>query len=333
MKRRRSRRGRAASRSGFILLPVALALGLIASIAYLSNRDSGTNVAMVSSRNDVEKARYAAEGGLHRANYGVRQLDCARDLNSTFTGEIGGASYTAGATEAVPASAPRILSLSATGSYNGTTVTLKRDKVVSYRRDVVNLTVQQGANDVTDTYIEDERPPGTSHATADTLPLRTHSNHVYQVLIRFNLPLIHPASRLVDRYKADGSRSPGAEMSLRQSNNASGSNDVTVVATHLPRAAWTDKATWSNTGEGSNAWPAQKYDPVPVATRTTSDEIGWKDWDITNAASAWVADPNSNRGLWLIASGSTKQANYVSSEGAVAADRPKLVLNFLQPCP
>ena len=87
--------------AGFILLPVVLALSLIASVAYLANRDSAVGVAMVAGGTDRLRARYAAEAGLQHANHAAQQLDCALSLNSAVEAEIGGAPYTASSTEVV----------------------------------------------------------------------------------------------------------------------------------------------------------------------------------------------------------------------------------------
>ena len=90
--------------AGFTLIPVMLAMSLIAAIAFLLNRDNGMNINLVAGQMDAYGARYAAEAGLQAVNATVQSKDCgggfpvggAPIMNSNF----GGASYSAYATSA-----------------------------------------------------------------------------------------------------------------------------------------------------------------------------------------------------------------------------------------
>ena len=63
----------AVRQAGFTLLPVVLAMSLIAAIAFLLNRDNGVNADMIADQSDGDRARYAAEAGLQAANYQVQK--------------------------------------------------------------------------------------------------------------------------------------------------------------------------------------------------------------------------------------------------------------------
>lgn len=106
--------------TGFILLPVILAMTLIAAIAFSLNRDNGINAEMVSTQMDIDRARYAAEAGLHAVNAVMPSQNCAGLSSPVTNSSFGGAEYLATAT---PTDKHHV-TLDSTGSYNGTSVAL-----------------------------------------------------------------------------------------------------------------------------------------------------------------------------------------------------------------
>ena len=116
--------------TGFTLLPVILAMSLIAAIAFLLNRDNGVNARMIASRSDLDRARYAAEAGLQAVNFVIQGMGCTGTnypTSSPVTNiNFGGATYSAYASKnqllgGTPA--PPISFITSTGSYNGASVT------------------------------------------------------------------------------------------------------------------------------------------------------------------------------------------------------------------
>jgi len=118
--------------TGFTLLPVILAMSLIAAIAFLLNRDNGVNARMIANRSDLDRARYAAEAGLQAVNFVIQGAGCAGSYpisSASLTNiNFGGAAYSAYAnTNKLPGgNPPPPISLSSTGSYNGASVTFAR---------------------------------------------------------------------------------------------------------------------------------------------------------------------------------------------------------------
>ena len=208
---------------GFILLPVTLALGLIASIAYRSNRDSGSNVAMVSGLADAEKARYAAEAGLEHASYRLQRGGCLPLQDFNVGGNFGGATYTAHASTLLGSPAQ----LQSTGTYNGASATLERKNVVVYQTAVQSQTIQPGPGDVQsrDTYLS-KQSERQNYGSATRLQVRMHSNHLSETLIRFGIGLA-AKTRLVDTY-AGGNLVPGAQLSVYQAANANSNSGSTA---------------------------------------------------------------------------------------------------------
>lgn len=325
--------------AGFLLLPVVLTLGLLATLALATNRDSGHNIAMLSARAEQDRARYAAEAGLQHANQRLQQIGCAGPyplagptavVNSTF----GDASYTAHADRS--SGSPVVLT--ATGTHGGATVTLTRSNVHVYQGTLQSFTVQPDSASAKDTYVSPSAP--SANYGGDTT-LRLGSS-AHQPLLQFALAALPPGSRPVALWNAlTSSFQPGAQMSLYQTQLtlAGGS-----VAAHLITRGWTagtglggsgGGASW-NTSDGATAWPAagNGYAAAPLTSMGSPSTVGWQNWDLTDAANAWLDGIVANHGVWLVASPSMGWSlRYVSAdEPKDLTRRPKLTLNYLLPC-
>ncbi|MBL3618560.1 MAG: DNRLRE domain-containing protein [gamma proteobacterium endosymbiont of Lamellibrachia anaximandri] len=67
---------RMAQQSGYILLPVMLAITLVAAIAFSMNYESASETNAVSSELEADQARYLAEAGLNHARWQLEQAGC-----------------------------------------------------------------------------------------------------------------------------------------------------------------------------------------------------------------------------------------------------------------
>ncbi|RDH85507.1 MAG: hypothetical protein DIZ78_11250 [endosymbiont of Escarpia spicata] len=67
---------RMARQSGYILLPVMLAITLVAAIAFTMNYESATETNVVGSELESDQARYLAEAGLNHARWQLEQAGC-----------------------------------------------------------------------------------------------------------------------------------------------------------------------------------------------------------------------------------------------------------------
>lgn len=323
---------------GFTLLPVMLAMSVIAAIAFLLNRDNGLNARMITQQADLERARYAAEAGLQAANFVVQGAGCGgiypTSGSPVANSNFGGASYSA--YSSVATGSP--VTLSSTGSYNGASVTLTRANVYVYkpRKTVV---VQMGASSGQDTHLNMDFPD-RNYGAEQIIRLYTGK---YQPLLKFDLGDLPAGTRVVPWFDtAANALKPGATLSLYQSQG--GASSPASVNVHLIARSWVEGtqfgdspasgATW-NTHDGVNLWPSAGlgYASVPVATNAHSTALGWKDWDVTDAVAGWLSGVYPNQGFWLVDSGgSIGDTYYVSSEGPDPTRHPKLTLNYLQPC-
>ena len=86
---------------GFILLPVALALAVVAVLVYALNRHSSVAVDVSVQSRDETRARYVAEAGLAHARWLTQNEACAGDLTLPATA-LGADSYTATVTAPGP---------------------------------------------------------------------------------------------------------------------------------------------------------------------------------------------------------------------------------------
>lgn len=323
---------------GFTLLPVVLAMSIVAAVAFLLNRDNGLNARMITQQADVERARYAAEAGLQHANYVVQTAGCFGTFpissSPVTNSDFGGASYTAYSTQA--SGSP--LTLVSTGTYNGATVSLTRNNVYAFLPRMTMVVQPDGTAGI-DTSLNADAPD--RNYGADPV-LRLWTNR-YEPLIKLNLASLPAGSRLVPYYDAaSGTLKAGATLSLYQSSN--GSNTVATVNGYLMTTDWiegtgtgassTTSANWS-TSNGVAAWPAGRgYDARPVASRPHDGSAGWKDMDVTNAVAGWLSGTYPNYGLRLVSPGGADIGNtqYSSSDDVNANLRPKLTLNAQQPC-
>ncbi len=340
--------------TGFTLLPVILAMSLIAAIAFLLNRDNGANARMIANRSDLDRARYAAEAGLQVVNFVIQGMGCTGTNYPTSSGQVtntnfGGATYSAYAnTNNLPGGTPPPpISLTSTGSYNGASVTLTRNTAYVYQspsKTVVLRPGESGQPTGQDTYLNILNPD-RNYGIVTTLRLYTGN---YQPLLKFDLSAFPPGSRAIPWYDNTQLKlQPGATLSLYQSNNAP--SPGASVNAQLITQLWAegtgnggtspapDGATW-NTYNGTNAWPSPGvgYAPAPVASTPYPNAPGWLpswvNWDLTNAASWWMSG-YPNNGIWLVDSGaSVGNTSYVSSNDTNTALHPTLTLNTLLPC-
>lgn len=334
-----NRAPRPRGQAGFTLLPVVLAMTLIAAVAFLLNRDNGINAEMIAGQADLDRARYAAEAGLQAVNYQVQQAGCGGSFpvaaapvsNSNF----GGAAYSAYADSA----SGYTLTLNSTGSYNGAAVTLTRSNVTVFKPAMQTTTLTAGPGGQ-DTYVNSKSDASNkNYGGATTLLLSTGGT---ELLLQFDLSSLPAGSRVIPYYSG-GALQAGATLSLYQ-NNSSGTSG-SIISAYLITRSWVggtgngsspaNGATW-NTYDGVNAWPAPGagYDTRPLASNTFNPAVGWQTWDITDAALAWMGSIYPNYGVWIrTSSGSVSNAKYVSSDDTGnIAQHPTVALSYLLPC-
>ena len=340
-------RGRALAATGFTLLPVVLAMSLIAATAFMLNRDNGARANSLIAQSDLTRARYAAEAGLQAVNYAIQGLGCAGTYpisSSPVTdSNFGGAAYSAhaGNTTGSP------LTLTSTGTYKGASVTLTKANAYVYQSGVRTWVTQPGPAASKDSYVAANRSTESYGGSIDLVLEKNKAD----ILIAFDLSPLPAGSRIVRWYQALGGLQPGASISLYQQNililNETASLKLVtrdwVAGTHsgtVPTAG-NPGVTWDRwDGVSPNTWPQGPglgYDPRTLAVVPLPLLVGWLNIDVTDAAVGWTSGGYPNYGVWLIASGATQLYRYTSSNenslfGLNAWQRPKLTASYLLPC-
>jgi len=322
--------------AGFTLLPVILAMSLVAAIAFLLNRDNVVTNDLIGGQSERARARYAAEAGLQAANYAMQAAGCAGGYPTAATpvtdADFGGASYSAYADAA--SGSPR--SLSSTGAYKGASVTLTRAGVYVYQSPMKTYTIQPNPAAGIDTHVRKDEPNKNYGGDND---LELDAGNKQEILIKFDLSIFPAGSRIIPWYS--GGLQPGATLDLYKGN--SGTSTASWIDAQLITRSWVEGtgssgsgATW-NRYDGVNNWPSPGvgYDARTIGSTAYSGSTGWKVLDITNAAQAWMGTVTSNYGVWLRSSPSgvaISNAKYNSSDNSVSGQRPRAVINYLLPC-
>ena len=138
---------------GFVLLAVVLLLALVAAMAWLGNRETGLASAMAGGATDQDKARYAAEAGLHRTIMQMHSKGCGGSYPIFLFSPMqdnafdGGKYYAyAGALSGSPAD------IYSTGTYGDASITLVRKDVPMHQATTTTMTLQPASEGI-DTYL------------------------------------------------------------------------------------------------------------------------------------------------------------------------------------
>jgi hypothetical protein len=324
---------------GFTLVPVVLAMSILAVVAFLLNRDNGLNARMITQQADLERARYAAQAGLQAANFALQALGCSRTAAASVSNSnFGGASYSAYSDTATGSPT----NLFATGVYKDASVTLTRTGVHVYQPRTTRV-IQPDAGTGQDTFLDSSQERNFGRDTR----LRFQSGR-YAPLVKIALSGLPAGSRVVPWYdSANAKLQPGAVFSLYQYDIASSGTGSLVLHAYPVSRSWLagtrtgggtpDGATWlTYDGVSANTWSAagMGYGPTAFASTPYTGAIGWVDWDLTNAVAAWLSGLHPNHGVWIVPAGGTiGNTAYVSSnDNANAALRPRLTLSVQYPC-
>ncbi|MBK7616684.1 MAG: DNRLRE domain-containing protein [Burkholderiales bacterium] len=304
--------------AGFVLLPVVLLLAVVGATAWLANRELGLNADMASHTLDRDKARLAAEAGLQRAVVQMHNTGCAGIYPTILTpvkdSALDGASYSAWVYtpgSLIPRGSPG--TITSTGTYGSTTVTISRANVPMHQATSAALTLQPGATGV-DTYLGVNN--GTNYGNQTTLNAVAGQSWP---LLKFDLASLPAGAHIVS-----------ATLSAYATNGSGSGN----VALQRVMRDWTETgANWA-TADGSTAWTTAGGDlhPAAVASTAFAGSGTWLNWDVTELADKWSKGSLPNQGLQVRAPAGLSSLTLASSDHATVAYRPKLVLSYLPPC-
>ncbi len=309
------------SNAGFTLLPVVLAMSLVAAIAFLLNRDNGMNTEMLLAQSSQDKARYAAEAGLQAVNAKIQALGCGGSFpvtgNPVTNADFGGASYSAYATTG----GGNTTGLVSTGSYNGTSVKLTRNNIYVYQTAPKTYTLQPDGTAGIDTYLV--KNSTTNYGNSTTINLNSTSNFP---LFRFDLSMFPsgslPVSTSLALYAGSGLGWGTGSIHRVQSAWQEG----TGAASPIDGANWTTMdgtLPWATAGGSYHAASIDSDDAVTGSSMT---------FDAADLTYAWLSGRYPNHGVQVKMMIGVGSLNFTSSDNADTAHRPKLTFNYLLPC-
>ncbi|MDI1298376.1 DNRLRE domain-containing protein [Methylotenera sp.] len=306
--------------AGFTLLPVVLAMSLIAAIAFLINRDNGMNTDMVVNQMNTDRARYAAEAGLQAANAKVQSISCGGGFPVVGTpvtnSNFGGTSYSAYATSA----GGNTTSLISKGTYNGTSVTLTRNNIYVYQSPAVTYTMQPNATVGMDTYIDSAAE--SNYGLTSALAIKKSQQSLLYKFDFSTFPI--------------GSRPISAKFSIYASGGLLGAVELYRMTRDWVEGTGAnsplDGATW-NTTNGSTLWttPGGDYHPVKLDTQISTGSA-WVDFNATDLTIAWLSGKYPNYGALVKSTGEVGTFKFTSSDDSDATKRPKITFSYLLPC-
>lgn len=307
---------------GYTLLPVILLTTTMALVAMSINRDSGQQVARYRYQADYDRARYIAEAGLQAVNSIVQTKKCAGNpvvASPIPTGNFGGGTFTGYAS----AGSGSPLTLTATGTYKGVSVTLQRPNTISFQDAIKNYTIQLGtaSSTGTDTFISSIF--SNTNNGSDDLGALYGTRHF---LFLFNLA-IFPAGSLAET----------ATLQLRRENTSV----TTVFTSRRMNASWVEGtsvspangATW-NTSDGTSAWAAGGDYHSTVLSSGSVTGNNWVSIDATQAAIGWMTGRYPNYGLRISNDSGLwgTDGDVFMRENTSGSKRPKLVFTYWLPC-
>ncbi len=313
---------------GFILLPVILALGILAAIAYLLNFEGSINAGNVKQEHQQDELIYIANAGYHHALWQLNRQNCSgySDIpTTTFANNNYSVAYTDSSGN--PANSGSPVNVKVTASLNNG---ISRD-VTHYNIPVfqppVKITLQPGSNGK-DTYLEEWRSSINWGTSTELWVEHQTSNYQYNSLIEFDLSPVpsnaHIVSATLNLYQFTASMAGGPveihgitrAWNEGSKNGQSGTPNWTSIATN----------TQWNTAGGDYAMR------VSATTTIPANIAGWYNWDITELVENWLTGRQANNGMALIPKNLGTAARFYSSEAASAATRPKLTIIYACEC-
>lgn len=265
---------------GFVLLPVTLALGIVAALAYSMTRDGAMTVTAVDAQYDIDSARYLAEGGVSLLKWRNDMAACGNVVG--FTGPVtalaGGTITASGLSYAKKTGlALTVTATTARGTVSQIVLDAAHGLPVYDLTNKIEVTfAAQGGGD---TYLSSANPLVPANSTY----LETTDGSA-NGLIKFGLPSV-PATALI------------TEATLRlylasvQSTQPGTLGIYRMVRTWpFPLMSWSNG--WTNPGGDFVAQPSATMTNV-LATST------WYTARIDGLVQGWVSSPANNLGAAL----------------------------------
>jgi hypothetical protein len=307
---------------GFILLPVVLAISMIAGLAFLLNREGAENNRILNGEVALTQAQYIAKAGVNQMLWQANNANCN---GYTPANNINFAGYTYSGTISPNSNSP--VSISVTANSAGTTATLRRDLQKVYQA-TKTKTLQLGTDFGKDAYISSANSTSNFGNGDDGVLITWLLTWFYRnQLIQFDLSTIPTNAHIVS-----------AQLQLYSKSSSSGKVNVYRLSHDWTEgtksgSGTADGVTWK-TYDGSNSWTSSGGDFAPTLVDSNSVDgsaNGFQSWELAPLVQDWLAGKYPNYGVLLKATG-LMSAAFAGKEDATPANRPKLVITYNCEC-
>ena len=292
---------------GLVLLPVTLALALVAVVAYGMTRDGAMNASAVDAQFDTERARYLAEAGVNLVKWRNQQLGCGSALGFLRpVTDVEGGTITANTADVISKKKGLSMTLTATTARGAASKVVIDDAhaVPVYdfgKKTEVTLAGQGGS----DTYIHIDTAASGSAKFLEVTDGKAHA------LIKFGLNNIDKAVLLGH-----------ADLLLYQTDSKS--TQPVSLAIHRLTRDFGPLTTWNlgwSTAGGDYVQEAAAVIPITGNGQYTADVAG--------LVAGWIATPPNNFGMLLKPNG-LNEAHFNSFEAS--SSPPRLFLRYYPLC-
>jgi hypothetical protein len=304
---------------GILLLPVALTLALVGTLAYSMTREGSMAVSSVDAAYDTEMVRYLAEGGAHLVKWQNERSSCSSDTAfGTFEmpSEIGG-TRTIGTvkTGTIVREGKNTLNITVSAKtpdrpgIPGAEYRIDERKVTVHNRyDPTTLTLNgAGGNDTTIT-----RDVTTGQGSDKEVVLSDDKSYA---VLKFDLP-----------GEMDGATVLSAQLKLVQSYTDS--TQPGFVSLHRLTRDWSSGATWTS------PWTTPGGDYVASATARVPIGTELKEYilPIDGLVQSWANKTTNDKQGILLKPGGLLNARFHSLDATLTSNKPKLVVRYLPRC-
>ena len=305
---------RASDQGGFLLLPVVVALVLIASIALLLNQESAVNTGLSGRDAEVDRLRQVTEAGWQHANWKTQNKDCT-GYGAISSTSFGDHSYSA----IVTPSAGSPVTIAATGTLaNGNGRTLTRSNVKGFETGPQTVVLQPGGAGK-DSFIESETGhTGHNKGDLDELNTSSQTGKEYRALMQFDLSSVPSNAKIV-----------AATLDLELQSLG----ETAAVEAHQLTRDWTEAGVTWDAYDGTNPWTTPGGDFVSAVSGSfLADSVGIKSMDLTALTQAWVDGSQSNFGVILLSPSGAGPENKYHSSDKIGEEHPKLTIDYVCEC-
>jgi Tfp pilus assembly protein PilX len=305
--------------SGFVLLPIAIIIVVIAAVSLQISYQSSMYTNETDSQNEAKQAMLVAEAGMAHAKWQLAQNSSCSGYANIASTNFGSHSYSASVTP-----------------NNGSPVTVNVNGVTSsgLARTLSDAQVQNFQTPMTKVYQLDASGKDTfidgtvgetnfNKGSDQFIVINSNSNGKKRGLLQFDISDLPTSTKIIN-----------ATVELYLDTNQ-GKNDQILI--HQIIQDWVeDEATWviKRSGFFQN-WFNQGGDyDAKIAGTFNADSIGWNSAEVSKLVQGWVKTPNTNLGMILLSpsAGGNNDNKFISSDHAQTTLHPKLTINYACEC-